>query len=235
MTIAPPSFPPMMQGLLAGAEPPFAAAQRAAAQGCDAGLILYDPGPEALEAAIVFAPEVPLGQALAMLPLCGVALQNALGALGPSELAVDLGWSGAVLLNGARAGVLRAAAPSRDPAVAPGWLVIGLSLRIAPFGDGGETPDETALHAEGAGDLAPEALLESWARHLANWVHRWEEDGIAPLHRDYAALVEGIGETVTLGGQSGTFLGLDEDLGMILRTGTGTRIVPLTALLEAPR
>ena len=81
-----PVFPPLLTG--AQAEDPFAQACAEARQGCDAGLVLYNLGPSVLQAAIVFAPEVPLAQAMAMLPLCAVGFQNALGALAPPEVAV---------------------------------------------------------------------------------------------------------------------------------------------------
>ncbi|MDU8912431.1 biotin/lipoate--protein ligase family protein [Aestuariicoccus sp. MJ-SS9] len=234
MSLAP-TFPPLMQGRLAGAQPPFEAALRAAREGCDAGLILYDPGPAALEAAIVLAPEVPLAEAMTMLPLCGVSLQNALGALGPSELAVQLGWFGEIVVNGASAGRLRAAASTADPAAQPDWLVVGLSLDFVPEGDGGDTPDRTALYAEGCGDLTPEQVLESWSRHLLTGIHRWEDEGIAALHRDYSGLVHGLGDPMRHGGESGTFLGLDERLGLLFKTAGGTRLLPLTQLLEEGR
>ena len=75
-------------------------------------------------------------------------------------------------------------------------------------------------------------MLESWARHLLTAIHRWEDDGIAPLHREYAGLAYGLGEAMTYEGQSGTFLGLDEALRLLFKTGTGTVAIPLTRLLE---
>jgi hypothetical protein len=41
-----------------------------------------------------------------------------------------------------------------------------------------------------------------------------------------------MGETITREGRSGTFLGVDEDFGMLLRDTETTHLVPLTALLE---
>ncbi|KMK65758.1 biotin/lipoate--protein ligase family protein [Puniceibacterium sp. IMCC21224] len=231
MTTAP-QFPPLLSGLHSAGHDPFDAACQTARTGCDAGLILYDAGPD-LRAAIILAPEVPLAQAVAMLPLCAVGLQNALGALAPPELPVHLEWGGAVRANGGRCGGFRIAASTNDPDAVPDWLVTGFELRFQPApGDAGEHPDETALHAEGCGDLEPLALLESWSRHTLNGLNRWDVDGIAPLHREWSGLAHGLGQPMTFKGQSGTFLGVDEALGLLLKSGKDTRLIPLTALLE---
>ncbi|HKK96810.1 MAG TPA: biotin/lipoate--protein ligase family protein [Marivita sp.] len=230
-----PSFPPLMQGIHAAGADPFKAARAEAAKGCDAGTIVYDITPEALRAAIVFAPEVTLDKASAMLPLTGVAVQNALGALGPAEVPVHLQWDGSIRLNGGLCGGLYGAVPSRDRAAMPDWLVTGFTLVFArPDTQGGETPDETDLYSEGCGDVSPTQFLESWSRHLLNWINRWEEDGMAPLHREYAGLVHGMGEDATVLGRSGHFLGLDEDLGLLLRVDGQTTVIPVTDLLETP-
>lgn len=228
-----PMFPPLMQGINAAGADPFEAACSEAAQGCDAGTILYDVTPERLQAAIVLAPEVPLADAAAMLPLTGVAVQNALGALGPSELAVHLCWDGPIRVNGALCGYVRGATDVSDVAEEPGWLVAGFELVFArPHVAGGETPDETDLMSEGCGDLTPTDLLESWSRHLLNWISRWEDEGMGPLHTEWSGLAHGMGTDGTFLGRSGHFLGLDEKLGLLLRTKGQTMLLPVTDLLE---
>ena len=228
-----PMFPPLMQGINAAGADPFEAACSEAEQGCDAGTILYDVTPERLSAAIVLAPEVALLDAAAMLPLTGVALQNALGALGPSELAVHLCWDGPIRVNGAVCGGLRAATDTADTGAEPGWLVTGFELVFArPNVAGGDTPDETDLMSEGCGDLTPTDLLESWSRHLLNWISRWEDEGMGPLHTEWAGLAYGMGKDGTFLGKTGHFLGLDEKLGLLLRTDGQTMLLPVTDLLE---
>ncbi|MCX8227816.1 MAG: hypothetical protein OTI35_17230, partial [Sulfitobacter sp.] len=93
-------LPPLFSARNAKGGDPFALACEAAEVGCDAGLVIYDLGAADLRAAIVFAPDVPLGDAAAMLPICGVGFQNALGALAPPEVGVHLGWDGGIDLNG---------------------------------------------------------------------------------------------------------------------------------------
>ena len=74
--------------------------------------------------------------------------------------------------------------------------------------------------------------MESWSRHTLNWIARWESEGVKPLHGEWRGLAHGIGEPQTQNGDSGTFLGVDEDFGMLLRDGDATRMIPLTTLLE---
>ena len=236
-----PVFPPLMRGMEVGhgADPALKACAEAA-MGCDPGLICYAQADDALRAALVLAPEMPLEQAMAVLPLCGVALQNALGALAPPEVAVHLDWDGGVRVNGASCGRLSVAASTADPGAEPDWLVIGLHIPFIPpeTAAEGEDPDVTALHLEGCAELSPLQLLESWARHALHHLHRLEDEaGRAALHRDWRGLVWKMGEdaSVAQGGAalSGTFLGVDEDFGMLLRVEGGeTRLIPLSSVLS---
>jgi len=229
-----PSFPPLMSGLaVSGAIAPFDKARAMAALGCDAGMVVYNITESDLSAALVMAPEVPLGRAMAMLPACGVGFQNALGALAPPEVAVHLEWPGGIRVNGARCGRLRVAAGATDPAALPGWLVVGLDVPVTPRTDRpGETPDDTALAEEGCAEVDPAMLLEAWARHTLVWITRWEDEGPRALHAEWRGLAWGMGEPLTHEGKTGTWVGVDEDFGMLLRAGDATRLVPLTTLLE---
>lgn len=228
------SFPPLMSGLaVSGLEDPFETACQRAILGCDAGLVVHNLAADRLHAALVFAPEVSLHKAMAMLPICGIGLQNALGALAPPEVALHLEWGGGLRLNGGRCGRLRIAASTDDPTATPDWLVVGLELPLWPASeDTGATPDQTALYAEGCADVTAPALLESWTRHALHWINRWEADGVEPLHSEWRGLAHRIGEQAQHHDFSGTFLGVDEDFGMLLRDAETTRLVPLTTQLE---
>ena len=230
-----PAFPPLMQGhaVDAGIDP-FEKACAMAALGCDAGTIVYNVGANRLAAALIMAPEVPLEQAMAMLPTCGVGFQNALGAIAPPEVAVHLEWAGGLRINGASCGRLRVMAGTTDPAAMPGWLVVGLELPLM-LTDAvpGDAPDRTALYEEGCADVDPVALLEGWARHTLVWITRWEDaDGPRALHSEWRGVAHGIGEETAIDGQTGTFMGVDENFGMLLRTGGDTRLIPLSTVLE---
>lgn len=226
------SFPPLFQGTaVSGRNDPFDTACARATLGCDSGLLVHNVTPDQLRAAIVFAPEIPLEQAMAMLPTCGVGLQNALGALAPPEVAVQLTWQGDIILNGGRAGHLRAAASDSNPIDIPDWLVIGLELQLLPLSekDAGLTPDQTSLIQEGCGDISPLRLLESWARHTLVWINTFSQDGPLTLHAEWRGLSVGIGEDTPEGD---TFVGIDEHFGMLLRRKNSTRLIPLSNLLE---
>ncbi|MBT8153179.1 DUF4444 domain-containing protein [Epibacterium ulvae] len=230
-----PTFPPLMSGhALSGQDDPFEVARQKAVLGCEAGLVTYNFGADHMAAALVLAPEVPLTQAIAMLPACGVGFQNAMGALAPPEVAIHFEWGGAIRINGARCGQLRTAAGSPVVDQIPEWLVVGFELRLWPSdAETGLTPDETALFAEGCADISAPALLEAWARHTLHWICRWEEkDGAKSLHGEWRGLLHNLGETTTQGVCSGTFLGVDEHFGMLLRDGEQTHLLPLTDLLE---
>ena len=101
----------------------------------------------------------------------------------------------------------------------------------------GETPDDTALHLEGCAELTPGQLLESWALHALHHLSRLEDQGgRAALHRDWRGLAWNMGEEIEVaqGGETltGTFLGVDENFGLLLRVGEGdTRLVPLSSRL----
>ena len=229
-----PSFPPLFSGLAVESQvDPFDKACAEATRGCDAGLVVHDLGANTLRAALVFAPDVQLADAMAILPLCGVGFQNALGALGPPEVAVHLEWTGGLRINGATCGTLRVAASSADPTAEPDWIVIGLELPLWPANDApGETPDQTALYSEGCADVNAMELLESWVKHTLVGINTWTEDGVKSLHKDWRGLSYGIGEDISINKFSGTFLGVDEQFGMLIRAGKTTHLVPLTYLLE---
>lgn len=229
-----PQFPPLFTGQDAGGGDPFAMACAAATKGCDAGLVIHDLAHDTLRAAIVFAPDVTLSKAAAILPICGVGLQNALGVLAPPEVAVHLGWEGGIYVNGGRCGALRMAASGTED-TEPDWLVVDLTLALWPKSDDmGLTPDETALYAEGCADIDAVTLVTAWVRHTLVGINSWADGGLAALHREWSGLAHNLEGEITVAGQSGTFLGLDEDLGLLLKVGTETVLIPLSANLTRP-
>ena len=228
------TFPPLFSGeALSGRADPFERAKAQAIAGCDPGTIVCNLSKEALRAAIVFGPEVPLEDAMAMLPACGVGFQNAMGSLAPPEVAVHLEWGGGIRINGARCGYLTASASTQDGGVEPDWLVIGLHLDLLFSGDApGDDPDTTALYEEGCADVEAQALLEAWVRHTLYWINRWSDEGVRPLHATWRELAHDLGEPVQFCGIAGTFVGVDEQFGALLRDGETTHLVHLSQLLE---
>ncbi len=228
------TVPPLFSAEAVPGADPFERACAQAALGCDAGLVTHNITDTDLRASMVFAPEVPLLKAMAMLPLCGIGFQNALGALAPPEVAVHLDWDGGLRLNGGACGKLRIAASTAIPQDIPDWLVVGLHLPLWPETDSPATPDETTLYAEGCADVDPARLTEAWVRHTLVWINRWSDEGTRPLHSEWRPLAHGLGEEITQNGLTGTFTGVDEDFGMLLKDANTTHLIPLTTRLETP-
>ncbi|MFQ5438376.1 MAG: DUF4444 domain-containing protein [Paracoccaceae bacterium] len=231
----PATFPPLFTGeAVSGSTDPFAKACAQAMIGCDAGLLVHSITPDHLKAAIVFAPETPLEDAMVAFIACGVGFQNAMGALAPPEVGVHLGWQGEIYVNGGRAGRLRAGASGNAPTEVPDWLVIGLEVDLLPQGEGetGEHPNDTCMMMEGCGDISAIRLLESWSRHTLVWLNDIENDGPRALHEQWRGLAKGVGEEITINANTGTFVGIDEAFGLLLKVGNDTCLLPLSGCLE---
>jgi len=227
-------FPPFFQGEpLRGPADPFDRAIALAIAGTDAGTVVYNLGGPELRASLIFAPEKPLEQAMTALPVCGLGLQAALGALAPPEVAVHLDWDGGIKVNGAACGRFRVKASSIVPEAEPDWLVIGLELGMTGSSDNpGLDPDRTCLLEEGCAEITPGDLLEAWVRHSLYWINRWLDEGARPVHDDWRALVPNIGDQVEIDGGCGIFVGVDENFGMLLRQDGDTKLIPLSTKLE---
>lgn len=227
-------LPPLFSAVEADGAP-RACAIRLARAGCDGGTVVYGAAGDLLDAAIVFAPETPLAHAAQILPVTAIGFQNALGALAPPEVAVHLSWDGAIYVNGGICGRLDLIAPQGAEDAVPDWLIVALTLAVLPQGENpGETPDRTALYAEGCGEVAPDGLLEAWVRHSLLWINRWSQGDLKAVHREWSGLAFGLNGEVAQDDRSGTFLGVDEDFAMLLKTGGGTVAIPLSTLVEHP-
>lgn len=236
----PPAFPPLFREEVAGAGvDPFAKAISSAIIGCDPGLVIHQIEPHRLRAAIVLAPETSLEDAMAMVFAASLGFADALGALAPPEVGVHFDWPANLRVNGALCGSIHAAASDTPPDQEPDWLVIGLDVPIFPIADAGEPgeiPDNTTLTEEGCGEISSNRLLESWARHSLVWINTWMSEGMVPLHADWRSRAYSMGEeiTVNVNGQTrtGTYVGVDERGGLLLRVGEETTLLPLSQMLE---
>lgn len=236
-----PDFPPLLTGhAVAPPADAFSLACRRAASGeAGAGDIFWSRSRNDLDVAVVLEPEVGENQAREMLFVAMVALGDCIGALSPPEVGIFYRWPDVILANGAEVGQARLAmAKSEGGDAPPQWLVVGASLAIRPARDApdpGENIDRTTLWDEGCGDLDRNALLESYSRHLKTWLHNWETGGVRPVREAWLGRAEGRGETVTIAydgdEKTGTFLGLDEAGGLILKAGETTTILDLSKAL----
>ncbi|MFC7541398.1 biotin/lipoate--protein ligase family protein [Siccirubricoccus deserti] len=132
------------------------------------------------EAAVVLEPEMPLASARLAFHAAANALADAVAALGPPEVAVQLRWPGVLLVNAGECGRVRLAAPPGTPEDAvPDWLVVAMEARLA-FPEGhepGRDPGRTSLFEEGFSDLDSAALTAAWARHLMAGLDDWQARG----------------------------------------------------------
>lgn len=240
-----PHFPPLFHGrALTGATDPFAKARMIAILGCDAGLVTYNLAADQIRAAMVFAPETALIDAMPVLIACAIGFQNALGALAPPEVSVHLDWPGQIYVNGAKCGRLQIAASHSQPDDIPDWIVVGLELPLIPLvsdapnaqHEPGAHPNQTCLFEEGCVDIAPQDLVSAWVRHSLVWINQMQDQGLKPLNAAWRGLARELGQEVCwpLGNSQhrGLFVGVDENFAALLRDGDTTRALPLTTLLQ---
>ena len=224
-------FPPLLTGFAVAGDPFEAAC--AAAETAEPGSVFYSPDEGRFQVAVLLAPESPLEEAISVIFAAKLALNDAVGALGPPEVALHFEWPVGFRVNGARCGEARARAATNDPKDEPDWLVVGLDVPVmgAMEVKEGEVPEHTSLHAEGCGEITTSLLTETWARYFMSWLHIYMTDGFPELHEEWRSRGYRLGETIETP-LAGTFVGLDEWGGMILNDGEATRILPLTQILE---
>ena len=236
------NLPPIFRAL--ALEPGEAALPAAAAFAKDEGepgRFLFSLSEERAEAAVVLAPEQPLGDALAVIYVAALAIGDALGSLIPPVVAVTFAWPDRILVNGAVAGGL---AVARDPVSddgPPDWLAIGLSLALRGSreeGEPGEARERTNLYEEGCGEAGGQVIIESYARHFLAWINRWQDDGFDPVKSAWLARTFELGETLSLSqngeAHKGVFRGLDHHGGLILEDGEARVTLDLADALRQP-
>ncbi len=233
--LAAPRFPPLYRGEAVPARTdPLDKALAGVALGVEPGRLIWSQDVTVARAAVVLAPEMPLARAMGAVLAAELGLADAIGALAPPEVAVHFRWPDRLTVNAAACGTVRAAASTRDPDTEPDWLIVDIAVPMLPTAtDPGARPDQTTLADEGCVDITAPILIESWSKHMLVWINTFIEDGMAPVHRAWNAKCDVLGEAVTYP-RPGTFLGLDELGGMLLRDGEDrTDLIPLTRMLEA--
>lgn len=174
----PPAFRPLRLDASAGTAHDRACAL---AEGDDeaAGTLVVGARPGTLEVAVVLAPEEPLAVARRVGLVGLTALVEAVGSHAPPDKPVTLDAGSTLFFDRARLGGGRLASPAAcaEEAV-PDWLVFSWMLIASKreAGDPGHTPDSTSLEEEGF-ETGPDALVESFARHLLRGLSLWAEDG----------------------------------------------------------
>jgi BirA family transcriptional regulator, biotin operon repressor / biotin---[acetyl-CoA-carboxylase] ligase len=238
-----PEFPPLYRPFAVTPElDPFERCLKIAADGAEAGTLLWSIGQEACECAVVLAPEQSLEASLPVVLIAMLALGDALGSLVPPLVAVTFGWPDRIEVNGRVVGGVRmASAPGNVPSGPPEWLVIGFGIALRPpsgEGEPGEHGHRTTLADEGCGEVGTVDLLEAFARHFLAWINRWQEDGVGPVVRAWMSRATGLGKPVEIevGGhkRQGTFTGLAESGAMRLVKDGVTQTISLDEAIRAP-
>jgi biotin-(acetyl-CoA carboxylase) ligase len=211
-----------------------ARARAMAAEGAGAGTLVWHPDPERLDCAVVLRPEETGEEVLPVVLVAALALSDAIGAVGPPAVALDLVWPGSVRVNGGLVGGIGVDLESEaDLRQIPEWAVLAADVRIAAETgiEGGERPDVTSLEAEGFAGVVARALAEAFARYLLVWMDRWQEQGLAPISRHWLhrATARHRDTVLLLGGEliAGTVERLDESGCLRLETGHGPRRLTL--------
>lgn len=233
-----PQFPPLLTGhsVLASEDPLRVAMEGAGSGQFGAGDFCWSQAESHARGAIVLEPECSLAESLQMLPLLMVAIGDALGAIGPANLALMYRWPSMLLANGGEIGEVFLQAPevaTLDDV--PPYIVLGFSISLSLPPETSAAPGiaahTTALFEEGCGDLDRTLIIEAVARHFLSWVDTWEHDGFRSAHSDfYGRMAEKDGETkVTIGDvvHIGRIIGIDEDGGLLLDGDKGVRGISL--------
>ncbi len=180
-----PALPPAFTAHALGADD--SALERALAKArageAEAGDLFFPVRPDRAEAALVLAPEQPFAKAGEVIYVAMAALNDALGSAIPAQIGVLLGWPDRVLLNGAETGHLTYVTANDAPDAVPDWMVVGFELTLMgdPRVEPGTDLGQTNFYEEGASELSPKEILEAFARHFMNWLHRWETEGMKHL------------------------------------------------------
>jgi BirA family transcriptional regulator, biotin operon repressor / biotin---[acetyl-CoA-carboxylase] ligase len=238
-----PVFPPLLRPFAVTPDVhPFERCLGLAAEGAEAGTLLWSVGQDACEGAIVLAPEQPRELSLPIVLIAMLGLGDALGAMVPPMIAVTFGWPDRIEVNGGVVGGVRfACAATESTEAVPDWLVIGFGIAVRGRRAGQAGADHlqrTTLADEGCGEVMALDLLEAFGRHFLSWIHRWQEAGVEPVHKAWLSRATGLGKwiEVPLGHQvrRGTFEGLTETGALRLVRDGVAQTIALDEAMRAP-
>jgi len=157
--------------------------------------------------------------------VAALGLGEALATLVPPGIDIRYKWPNDLLANGQKlAGILLET--EMVAGEQPDFVVIGVGVNLASSPCDLAYP-ATSLAEEGAATIAPQTALASFIEHFAVWLTCWREDGFVPIRAAWLARATGLGETVQVRLERGTFdgrfLDLDDDGALLLGTPDGRR------------
>lgn len=197
---------------------------------------LTAPESEQLHAALILRPDLPAGTCAELAVAATLAIARALADAVEPVTELHYRWPNDVLLNsGKAAGIWLEGAGTRESL---DWLVIAWAVNT------GAPPETLGFGAAGiareggADDTAPDALLQSIARHLLAWIERWDEGEFTPLRdswRGRLRLGEPIELVLTDGARlAGTAEDIDDEGALTVRTASGPRRITLAEFFGLP-
>ena len=175
--------------------------------------------PGNLYMSLILRPDCPVAEAAQLGFVAALGVGDGVGSAAPPMIEVHFKWPNDVLFNGRKgSGILLESKISAS--VGLDWLVLGIGVNLSSYPENTSFP-ATSLAFEGAPpDLQVEQLLEAISRHLLSWVHRWRDEGFAPIRQAWLRHAKGIGEEleVRLSNERlrGTFRELDESGALVL-------------------
>jgi BirA family transcriptional regulator, biotin operon repressor / biotin---[acetyl-CoA-carboxylase] ligase len=233
-----PVLPPLFRPLVVTPDiDPFERALQVAAQGAEAGTVLWSIGLERCQAAVVLAPEHSLEDSLPIVLVAMLGLGDALGALLPPVVALTFGWPDRIEINGCVVGGVRmVSARTERPGDVPDWIVIGYGLAVQSRpGDGG--PGRTTLADEGC-EVGCIDLIEHFSRHFLSWINRWQSEGVAPVRQAWLSRASGLSGSIEIGSgphkKHGIFTGLTDTGSIRLMRNGISQTVSLAEAMKAP-
>lgn len=239
--LAGPEFPPVFTGHAVAADvDPFAVAVEGAVSGSyGAGDVVWSEDHRRAAAAFILEPETPLVVAAQMVPVMMVALGDALGAIGPPNLALTFRWPGTILANGGIVGTVAFHSSGNTTSDIPDYIVVGFELALDTsadsLGEPGLDPNVTALFEEGCGELDRTSIIEAVARHFLSWIDGWTHDGFHAAHQSWLSRANDLDQHIDMsvdgGTRSGKMVGMDADGDLLVQAEGQTVLVPLCKAL----
>jgi len=187
---------------------------------------------DGLYCAVVLRPDTPTTRLGEFVPLATVAAGTALAELVVPMTDLRFRWPNAVYLSGGRAAGNWVSAGSD-------WLVVATSINVASTSDADDFGHACISTEGGAPEVSVALTLETYLRHLTDWLACWDEEGLAPIlrHLRIRAQQQGDETTLYLPGDTvvtGRFVAIDNTGDLQLDTVDGSRTLGLNAYMGLP-
>lgn len=201
MHLEDPRFPPLLTGFSIDAPRRVidVACGGADDGSLEAGHVVWARNTSVAELAFVFEPEVDRDACQDMRIVLQTAIADGLGAIMPSQTAIQFRWPDAVIVNGAKVGETCLIAAGREAETAsgvPAWLVAAARIVLKRDLDGlepGLVRDESSIVEEDGADLDRSRIIATIAAHMLNAVQEWHENGTRPFAERWIGRVLGHG------------------------------------------